>query len=87
MGSKDDQATAERFRAALELPYPLVGNPTGEVLRGAYDVRIPVLGLGRARHLRDRPGSAHPGDPRRVHSNAESHVTFACQVVLRKPGA
>jgi peroxiredoxin len=81
--SADDQATADRFRAALELPYPLVGDPGKKVL-DAYGVRIPVLGLARR-------VTFVIGKDRRiegVHESAfdpESHVAAACQVVLRRP--
>jgi thioredoxin-dependent peroxiredoxin len=81
--SADDQATADRFRASLELPYPLVGDPGKKVLN-AYGVRIPVLGLARRVTFvigRDRRIEA-------VHESAfdpESHVAAACQVVLRRP--
>ena len=83
--SKDDQATSDRFRSALELPYPLVGDPEGEILR-AYDVRIPVLGLAQRVTFviaQDRRVEA-------VHASAfdaESHVAAACQFVLKKPAA
>ena len=83
--SKDDQATAERFRAALELPYPLVGDPEGEILR-AYDVRIPVLGLAQrvtfvvGQDRRIEHVHASPFD-------AESHVATACEVVVHRRGA
>lgn len=44
--SRDSQETSDRFREALGLPFPLVGDPGGEVLR-AYKVNWPVLGLAR----------------------------------------
>ncbi len=44
--SSDAQAVSDDFCRSLELPFPLVGDPRGEVLR-AYGVRIPVLGLAR----------------------------------------
>jgi peroxiredoxin Q/BCP len=44
--SGDTQARNEEFRRSLDLPYPLVGDPEGVVLR-AYGVRIPVLGVAR----------------------------------------
>jgi peroxiredoxin Q/BCP len=44
--SADSQETNDRFRASLELPYPLVGDPGGTILK-AYKVRWPVLGLAR----------------------------------------
>jgi peroxiredoxin Q/BCP len=83
--SADDQATSDRFRAALELPYALVGDP-GKKILNAFGVRIPVLGLARR-------VTFVIGTDRRiegVHESAfdpESHVAAACQVLLRKPGA
>jgi thioredoxin-dependent peroxiredoxin len=44
--SRDTQDTSDRFRASLELPFPLVGDESGEVLK-AYKVRWPVIGLAR----------------------------------------
>lgn len=44
--SGDTQETSERFRQSLDLPYPLVGDPKGEILR-AYDVRWPILGTAQ----------------------------------------
>jgi peroxiredoxin len=44
--SRDPQETSERFRQSLELPFPLVGDTEGEILR-AYKVRWPVIGLAR----------------------------------------
>jgi peroxiredoxin Q/BCP len=44
--SKDRQETSDRFRKSLELPYPLVGDPEGVILR-AYKVRWPLVGLAR----------------------------------------
>ena len=81
--SGDEQATADRFRAALELPYPLVGDP-GKAILNAFGVRIPVLGLARR-------VTFVVGKDRRiegVHESAfdpESHVASACRVVLRRP--
>ena len=80
--SADDQATAERFRAALELPYPLVGDKEGSILK-AWGVRIPILGkarrvtfvIGRDRRVESVHESAF--DP-------ESHVATACAFVGRK---
>lgn len=79
--SRDDQATADRFRAALELPYPLVGDPEGRILR-SWGVRVPILGLARR-------VSFLVGKDRRiehVHESAldpESHVAAACAFVAR----
>jgi peroxiredoxin Q/BCP len=44
--SRDVQETSDRFRESLDLPFPLVGDPEGAILR-AYKVRWPILGLAR----------------------------------------
>lgn len=44
--SGDTQETSDDFCRKLELPFALVGDQGGGVLR-AYGVRIPVLGLAR----------------------------------------
>jgi peroxiredoxin Q/BCP len=44
--SGDSQETNDRFRKSLDLPFPLVGDPEGKVLR-AYRVRWPLLGLAQ----------------------------------------
>ncbi len=57
--STDAQETSDRFRAALDLPYPVVGDPGGTLCR-AYDVTWPLIGrvqrvtylIGRDRRLR-----------------------------------
>ena len=44
--SADSQDVSDRFRESLGLPFPLVGDAEGRVLR-AYDVRWPLIGLAR----------------------------------------
>ncbi len=44
--SSDRQETNDRFVESLCLPFPVVGDKSGDVLR-AFGVRIPVLGLAR----------------------------------------
>jgi peroxiredoxin len=44
--SRDPQDKSDRFRQSLGLPFPLVGDPDGAILR-AYKVRWPILGLAR----------------------------------------
>lgn len=80
--SADDQETSDRFAATLELPFPVVGDPKGDVLK-AFGVRIPVLGLARRVTFvigKDRK-------VRSVHESqfdAESHVTQACAFVRKR---
>ena len=44
--SSDSQETNERFRKSLDLPFPLVGDPEGTILR-AHRVRWPLVGLAQ----------------------------------------
>lgn len=80
--SADDQRTADRFRESLALPYPLVGDPRGEILQ-VWGVRIPLLGVARrVSFVVGRDGRIS----HRYESNlaAESHVAEACSFV-RQP--
>lgn len=44
--SSDPQAKSEAFRGDLGLPYALVGDPQGTILR-AYGVRWPIVGIAK----------------------------------------
>ncbi len=80
--SSDTQEVADRFAASLALPFPVRGDPPGEVLR-AYGVRIPVLGLAR----RVSFGVGKDRKISRVHESqfdADSHVTQACAVIRNR---
>ena len=44
--SRDDQATNDKFRASLSLPYPLVGDPDGKICEG-YKVSWPLIGRSK----------------------------------------
>jgi thioredoxin-dependent peroxiredoxin len=44
--SRDDQATNDRFRESLGLPYPLVGDPDGKICED-YKVSWPLLGRSK----------------------------------------
>lgn len=44
--STDPPAKSERFRRELELPFPLVGDPEGRIVR-AYRARWPIVGWAR----------------------------------------
>ena len=80
--SKDDQETSERFRKSLDLPFPMVGDSSGAILR-AYRVRWPLIGLARR-------VTYVVGHDRRIRSAYESqhhvdhHVAQACAVVGAK---
>lgn len=57
--SRDPQATSDRFKASLGLPFTLVGDPEERIIN-AYGVRWPIVGLtqrvtyviGRTRKVR-----------------------------------
>jgi peroxiredoxin Q/BCP len=42
--SRDAQETSDRFKASLDLPFSLVGDPEERIIR-AYGVRWPIVGL------------------------------------------
>jgi thioredoxin-dependent peroxiredoxin len=44
--SADNEERSRRFAEELDLTYPLVADPKGEVLR-AYGVRWPIVGLAQ----------------------------------------
>ncbi len=44
--SQDSQERNDQFRTTLDLPYPLVGDPSGAILK-AYNVRWPIVGLAQ----------------------------------------
>jgi thioredoxin-dependent peroxiredoxin len=44
--SGDSTEKAERFQRELDLPFPVVGDPSGTILR-AYAVRWPLVGWAR----------------------------------------
>ena len=78
--SANHQDTSERFRNSLDLPFPLVGDASGEILR-AYRVRWPLLGLARR-------VTYVIGRDQKIRSVYESqlavddHVAEACAVVV-----
>ncbi len=80
--SADTQATNDEFARSLELPYPLVGDASGEILR-AYKVRWPVLGLARR-------VTYVIGPKRRIELafasqfDAEAHIAQTCALVAGK---
>jgi peroxiredoxin len=74
--SRDAPETSERFRLSLGLPFPLVGDTEGAILR-SYKVRWPVIGLARrVTYVVDR----HRRVKLALHSEFDigAHVTEAC---------
>ena len=82
--SGDPQETNDRFRESLGLPFPLVGDPGGTILR-AYKVRWPLIGLAkRATYVigKDR------GILRAFHSERSmtAHAAEVCEIVSGQAG-
>ena len=77
--SGDSQEVNDRFKKSLDLPYPLVGDPDGTILR-AYDVSWPILGMSqRITYVISTKRQI------RVHFHSEfqfdAHVAKACEGV------
>ena len=75
--SADPQETSDRFAKSLELPYPMVGDPGGKIVR-AWGVRWPLIGLARRASFvvgRDRKVRA----AFRSEMNPDAHVTKALE--------
>ena len=77
--SRDTQDRNDEFRKSLDLPFPLVGDPDGTVVK-AYDVRWPIVGLAQR-------VTYAIGQNNKVllafHSelNMDSHAAKACEAV------
>lgn len=74
--SGDSQTRNDAFREELDLPFPLVGDTSGDILR-AYDVKWPLVRIAaRVTYLvdRDRTIAAAHKSARDV----SSHVEMAC---------
>ena len=79
--STDTQATNDRFKASLELPFEVVGDPRGRIAAG-YGVRWPLVGLARR-------VTFVIGTDRRVTDvfkselSPEAHVSHVCGLLAR----
>jgi len=83
--SADTPERAEAFRASLSLPFPMVGDPRGAILR-AYRVRWPLVGWARrVTYVIGRDGTVHAAH----HSElaGKGHVAHACTQVKKEPPA
>jgi thioredoxin-dependent peroxiredoxin len=77
--SKDSQEVNDRFRASLDLPYPLVGDPDGTLCR-AYRVLWPVIGrTKRVTYIISRQGRVRFG----FHDEFgfDEHASKMCEVL------
>ena len=77
--SRDPQDANDRFRESLDLPFPLVGDPGGKILK-AYRVRWPIIGIAqRVTYLIGRDRTV-----RRAYRNERdvgAHAAQACAFV------
>jgi thioredoxin-dependent peroxiredoxin len=82
--SADSVEASQRFRESLDLPYPLVSDPKGQVLR-AYGVRWPVVGLARrVSYVVGRDGKIERAFSSEL--DADAHVSGACAFVSPRAG-
>lgn len=80
--SSDAVETAERFRRELDLPFPVVGDPGGSILR-AYAVRWPLVGWARrVTYLVGKDGTIQDAHHDERHPLA--HVARACQLAAAR---
>jgi len=82
--SGDSQEKNDTFREKLDLPFPLVGDPEGTILR-AYGVRWPLIGLAkRVTYVVGQDRTIL----RAFHSekNMTAHATQACEFVAERTG-
>lgn len=79
--SADKPETAARFAESLDLPYPLVGDPQGDILR-AYKVRWPLVGLAqRVSYVIGRDRRIESAYHSELH--AKAHVARALEETAR----
>jgi peroxiredoxin len=77
--SGDTQELNDRFKESLDLPYPLVGDPDGTILR-AYKVSWPIVGMAqRVTYVISPKGEVRVA----FHSEFrfDAHVAKACEGV------
>lgn len=83
--SSDAQETNDRFRESLGLPFRLIGDPKGEILR-AYDVRWPFVGLAqRVTYAIGRNKKVLLAFHSELHMKA--HASEACRAVSAESGS
>jgi peroxiredoxin len=81
--SRDDQETSDRFREALGLPYPLVGDRDGTICRD-YKVAWPIIGRAkRVTYLVGRDRLVRLAFHDELHMDA--HAEQACAVAAGAP--
>lgn len=74
--SADRQEVSDRFRAELDLPFPLIGDPAAEII-SAYGVKWPLLKIAsRVTFLIDR--DQHVALAYKSARDIQSHVQLAC---------
>jgi peroxiredoxin len=79
--SADPQEANDRFRETLDLPFALVGDPGGAILK-AYKVRWPLVGIAkRVTYVIGRDKTILKAFHSEV--NMTAHAAQACEVVTR----
>jgi peroxiredoxin len=80
----DPQEANDRFRESLDLPFPLVGDPGGAILK-AYKVRWPILGIAkRVTYVIGRDRKIKSAF--RSERNMAAHAAQACAFVAGRAG-
>ena len=82
--SSQPQESNDRFREKLGLPFPLVGDPDGTILR-AYEVRWPLVGLAkRVTYVIGRDRKILRAF--RSETDMNAHAAQACEFVAGRAG-
>ena len=82
--SGDPQDKNDAFRESLKLPFPLVGDPDGAILK-AYKARWPLIGLAqRVTYVVGRDATIEQAF--RSEKSMTDHAAQACEFVAGRPG-
>ena len=82
--SSQSQESNDRFRKSLELPFPLVGDDDGTILK-AYKVRWPLVGLAhRVTYVIGKDRKILKAF--RSETDTKAHAAQACEFVAGRAG-
>jgi peroxiredoxin Q/BCP len=82
--SSQSQDSNDRFRESLGLPFPLVGDPGGTILK-AYKVRWPLIGLAqRVTYVIGKDRKILKAF--RAETDMAAHAAQACEFVAGRAG-
>ena len=83
--SSDRQEVSDRFRAELDLPFPLVGDPSATII-AAYGVKWPLVKIAsRVTFIIDR--DRRITGVYRSARDIDGHVRLACDLAARTRSA